>query len=332
MKAFRIAAVLVLAAALLVGAAGCNKDEDVAARVNGEEISKAELDAQIAKLEEQYPQMFEGADAEGRILDFKQRLLDNLINAMLIRQAAAERGIEVTDEDVQKQIDQLKQSFQSEEDFLAQLEQAGMDEATLEQQVRDQIITEQLIAQLTEDVEISDEDIAKYYESNKAQFLEPAAVHTAHILFEAGDRETAEQVLAELRAGGDFASLAKQYSTDSASAAKGGDLGWPTMPLDATFEAAANALEPGEISDIVETSFGLHIIKLIEKREEKQKTLEEATEQIKQILAQQHNADVYQKFLDEQRAKAKIEILIPELAVPISQPASGTAEPSDSGK
>lgn len=315
MKVIRIAVLLTLAAALLIGATGCNRDKDVAARVNGEAISKTELDAQVAKLEEQYPQMFEGADAEGRILDFKQRLLDNLINAMLIRQAAEERGIKVTDKDVEDQIDELQAQFQSEEEFLAQLKNAGMDEAALERQVRDQLITDQLIAQLTEDIQIAEADIEQYYNGNKEQFMDPAAVHTAHILFEADDRATAEEVLAELKDGGDFAALAKQYSSDAASASKGGDLDWPTMPLPAAYEAAAQQLAPGEISGIVESERGLHIIKLIEKREAKQKTLEEATEQIKQILAQQHNADVYQTFLDEQREKAEIEILIPELQV-----------------
>ena len=109
MKSSRLTLALVLCAILAPGAIGlpgCNKD--AAAKVNGQVISNKELNAQLDQLKKQYPQMFTGADAEGRLLDFKKRLLDNLINQALITQAAKEKGISVTDADVQKQIDQLK--------------------------------------------------------------------------------------------------------------------------------------------------------------------------------------------------------------------------------
>lgn len=321
MKALRVAVSLVLVAGLALGLAGCS-DKDVAARVNGEVIKKSELDVQVEKLKEQYPQMFSGADGEGRLIDFKQRLLDNMINAVLIRQAADEAGIDVSDEDVATKIEELKAGFQSPEQFDQALSQAGMDIATLEEQIRDQLITEQLIATLNEDTDVSDDEIAEYYETNKTQFNEQAAVHAAHILFDAADKATAEKVLAEVKGGGDFAALAKEYSKDPQSAANGGDLGWPTTPYVPEFEAAAAALEPGEISGLVETQFGWHIIKLIEKRENRQKTVEEVTDQIKQIIVQQRNADAYQKFLDGLREKAEIEILVPELQAP----AAGSSE------
>ncbi len=323
MSKFRIIVAAFLAMMLVFGLTACGED-DVAARVNGEVIKKSELDAQMAKLEEQYPQMFEGADAEGRKLDFQQRLLDNMINSVLIRQAAEEMGIEVTDADVQEQIDQLKSGFQTEEQFQQALEQAGMDLDSLEDQIRDQLITQELLEQLTADVEIPDEEIEQYYEANKDQFIEDAAVHVAHILFNPEDKATAEEVLAEIRAGGDFAALAKEYSQDPTSAESGGDLGWPTTPYVPEFQAAAEELEPGEVSDLVETTFGWHIIKMIEKRDQRQKTLDEVREQIEQILLQQHNADIYQKFIDDLRAEAEIEILIPELQVPVSGETTGT--------
>ncbi|MCG2807601.1 MAG: SurA N-terminal domain-containing protein, partial [Coriobacteriia bacterium] len=104
MKAFRVVVSLALVAGLFLGITGCS-DKDVAARVNGEVIKKSELDAQVDKLKEQYPQMFEGADGEGRLIDFQQRLLDNMINNVLIRQAAKDAGVKVTDADVKKKIE-----------------------------------------------------------------------------------------------------------------------------------------------------------------------------------------------------------------------------------
>lgn len=317
MKALRIAVAAVLLAGLVFGAAGCS-DKDVAARVNGEVIKKSDLDAQVEKLKEQYPDMFTGADGEGRLLDFEQRLLDNMINDALIRQAAEDKGIDISDADVQKKIDELKTGFQTDDQFQQALAQAGMDEAALKDQVRDQLVTAQLVAAISTEASVTTEEVQAYYDANKSQFAETAAVHASHILFDVADKATAEKVLAEVKAGGDFASLAKQYSKDPGSAANGGDLGWPTTPYVAEFEAAAEALQPGQISDLVETTFGWHIIKVIEKREARQQTVEEARPQIEQLLTEQRNSDAYQTFLDDLRAKAEIEILLPELQAPTS--------------
>ncbi|MDZ4065073.1 MAG: peptidylprolyl isomerase, partial [Coriobacteriia bacterium] len=114
---------------------------------------------------------------------------------------------------------------------------------------------------------------------------------------------------------------------DPVSAEKGGDLGWPTTPYVPEFEAAAQKLKVDEVSELVKTNFGYHIIKLIEKRENRQKPIDEVKDQIEQLIVQQRNADAYQKFLDDQRAKADIEILIPELqAAPEAQDATPTAK------
>ena len=195
--------------------------------------------------------------------------------------------------------------------------------------IADRTIPDQLLEELTSDVEISDEEIQEYYDANEAQFTEEASVRASHILFNVDDKATAETVLAEIQAGGDFASLAKEYSQDTASAEDGGDLGWPTTPYVPEFQAAADELEVGQTSALVETTFGWHIIRVTEVRGQRVKPIEEVSEQIEQILIQQHNADVYQEFLDELRADAEIVILIPELAVPIDDETTGTAGDSE---
>jgi parvulin-like peptidyl-prolyl isomerase len=321
MRALRIVVAAVLLTGLVFASAGCS-EKDVAARVNGEVIKKTDLDVQIAKLQEQYPDMFTGADGEGRLLDFQQKLLDNMINAALIRQAAAEQGINVSDADVQAQIDELKAGFADDAQFQEALAQAGMDESTLMQQVRETLVTEELIAKLTSDTPVTEEEIAEYYKGNVAQFEEQAAVHASHILFEPDDKATAEGVLAEIEGGADFAALAKEHSKDPGSAANGGDLGWPTTPYVPEFQAACDALDEGEVSELVETTFGWHIIKVIEKREARQKPIDEVSEQIEQLITQQRNADAYTTYLDDLRAEAEIEILIPELQVPVEQDAA----------
>ena len=325
MRALRIVVAAVLLTGLVFASAGCS-EKDIAARVNGEVIKKSDLDVQIAKLQEQYPDMFTGADGEGRLLDFQQKLLDNMINAALIRQAAADQGISVSDADVQAQVDELKAGFADDAQFQEALAQAGMDEATLVEQVRETLVTEELITKLTSDTPVTEEEIAEYYDGNVAQFEEQAAVHASHILFEPDDKATAEDVLAEIKGGADFAALAKQHSKDPGSAANGGDLGWPTTPYVPEFQAACDALDEGEVSELVETTFGWHIIKVIEKREARQKPLDEVSEQIEQLITQQRNADAYQTYLDDLRAEAEIEILIPELQVPLEEDAATPEE------
>lgn len=326
MKTLRAALAVILALGLVLGLAGCSSDE-VAATVNGEEIYVSELDEQVVKLQEQYPQMFEGADAEARLLDFQQRLLDNLINSVLIRQAAEEMGIEISDSDVEAELEQLRSGFQDEAAFEDALAQAGMTMETLETQVADQLLTEALLEEIATGEEPTEEEIAAYYEANSAQFAEAAAVHASHILFAAEDKETAEEVLAEVQAGGNFEALAEEHSQDAVSAANGGDLGWPTTPYVPEFQAAADELEVGETSaELVETTFGWHIIRVNDKREASEKSLEEVHDQIVEILSQQSNADAYQVFLDGLKTDAEIVILIDgleltgEAAAPVEEP------------
>lgn len=322
MKSSRMLLALVMVAVLAFSVVGCSQ-KNVAATVNGEPIPVEELDKQVEQLKDQYPQMFEGPDAEGRLIDFKQRLLDNLINQELVRQAAEEQGVKVSQADVDEQLETLRAGFADEAQFEQAIESAGMNTETLEEQIREQLLTAKLIESLTPDSTISDAEIEEYYEKNEQQFFQQAAKRTSHILFKPEDKEQAEKVLKELEDGGDFASLAKQYSVDTATAAKGGDLDWPSTPFVAEFQEAVDKLDKGETSELVKTPYGWHIITVTDERDASQQKLSEVTEQIRQILVQQRRADAYQEFLDKLRAEAEIEILLDELKATVP---SGSTE------
>lgn len=317
MKSLRIVLAVALALSLAVST-GCT-DKDTAAKVNGDKISIAELDKQVEQLKKQYPDMFTGADGEGRLLDFKQRLLDNLINQKLIEQAATEKGIKVTDAELAEQIKQLKEGFNDEEQFNAALKSAGMTLEGLNTQIREQLLTQKLIESLAQDAKFTDAQLRDYYDKNKAQFQQAAAKRASHILFKPEDKATAEKVLGEVKDGGDFAALAKEYSTDAATKEKGGDLGWPTTPYVDEFEAALAKLNKGQTSGLVKTPYGWHIIRVTEVRTASQQAFEDVKSQIEQILMQQARSEAYQKFLDGLRDKAEIEILIEELKAKPSQ-------------
>lgn len=312
MKRFRMLVTAGLVAVLAFSVVGCT-DKNVAARVNGDEITIDELNKQVDQLKKQYPQMFEGADGEGRLLDFKQRLLDNLVNQKLVTQAAEEKGIKVTDADVDKQIDQLKTGFTDTKQFEAALKSAGYTVDTLKGQVKEQLLTQKLIESLAAEGAVSQAEIKQYYDKNKAQFYQKAAKRASHILFKPEDKSKAESVLKELKGGAEFSVEAKKYSTDTATATKGGDLGWPNTPYVTEFQTALDKLKVGEMSGLVKTPYGYHIIKVTEERKAKQQELAEVKDQIKQILVQQRRADAYQQYIDKLRKKAKIEIVLDEL-------------------
>jgi foldase protein PrsA len=313
MKALRIALLIALSVVLAVSVAGCGT-KNAAAKVNGQTIPLDELNKQMDQLKKQYPQMFTGADGEGRLLEFKQRLLDNLINQVLIKQEAKKRGITVSDAEIKKQIDQLKTGFKDDAAFQEALKTAGMDPSTLEGQVRDQLVTQKLIESLAKDITVTDAEIKAYYDKNKSQFAQPAQKRASHILFKPEDKAKAEKILKEVLAGGNFAALAKANSTDPGSAAKGGDLGWPTTPYVPEFEAAVKKLAKGQTTtELVKTQFGWHIIRVTDERAASQKTLEQAKADIKNIIIQQRRADAYAKLLEKLRKDAKIEILVQDL-------------------
>jgi len=162
-------------------------------------------------------------------------------------------------------------------------------------------------------VQVSDAEVKTYYDEHSAEYEKPEEVHARHILFrlapgataeeKAKVRKRAEEVLAKLKAGADFATLAKQYSED-ASAAQGGDLGtFSRGKMVAPFEAAAFSLAPGEISDLVESQFGFHIIKVESKEPAHTQTLEEARPQIVSVLTQEKARALASDHADAARTK-----------------------------
>lgn len=178
----------------------------------------------------------------------------------------------------------------------------------------------------TPQVQISDQDIAEVYNDNKdTRFTTPARVHVRHILFSlsadasAEDREkaraTANDVLKRARAGEDFATLAKAYSQDTATAAKGGDLGtFARGRMVKPFEEAAFNLPAGGISDPVETPFGLHLIKVEEVLPEQARPLDEVKEEIRQELAQARARDLARDRVRADRSKTQNGTSLAEVA------------------
>jgi peptidyl-prolyl cis-trans isomerase C len=292
--------------------------QETVARVNGVAISALELmRANKVMLSGQRGSAL-SADQQK---EFEKQALNQLISAELLYQAAQKLEIK----DIEKQIDdklaQGKAKFQNEQDFAKAMKELEMDEKTLRDYTRrDLLITSFIEKTIVPKVTVSEEDSRKFYTDNPDKFTKAEAVKASHILLgvdqkaSAEDkktaREKAEKLRKELLGGADFAAMAKTNST-CPSNQQGGDLGFfGKGQMVPAFETAAFALKPGEISDVVETQFGYHIIKLTEKKPAEKVDFKEARPRIDEFLKNQKVGAAVNDFLTEARKTAKIETLL----------------------
>jgi len=170
-------------------------------------------------------------------------------------------------------------------------------------------------------VQVPDDGVKKAYEANKDSFMEPETFRASHILV--SDEETAKKAMERLKAGESFAKVAGELSTDPSTKTKGGDIGYFVKgQLIPEFETACESLKPGELSGIVKTQLGYHIIQLTEKKAPHQRPLEEVQDQIRKQLAAQQQQRQVELFVQELRTKAQVQI---KEAPAVPAPASNRA-------
>jgi peptidyl-prolyl cis-trans isomerase C len=195
--------------------------------------------------------------------------------------------------------------------ILGQATKEGLDKnpavAEKLEELKKRVVVEAFLKKKVEEMaNISDADLKKFYDENKDKFKSGDQIKASHILVK--EEKTAQEIAAKLKSGGSFEELAKQSSIDSA-AAKGGDLGWfgkgSMLP---EFEKAAFALKEGDISGVVKTKFGYHIIKLTGKRVAGQRDFAEVKEQIKTALLPTKQQEVFQKIKEDLKKNSKYTI------------------------
>ena len=247
------------------------KEGKVLAEVNSGSITTTDFDRELKNLPEYLKAM---ADTpQGR-----KEMLDTMVIRELILQQAAKDGLDKGAE-IEEKLQDLKK----------------------------RLIVESFLKKKVEvESKVSDEDMKKFYEQNKDKFKSGEQIKASHILVKT--EKEAKEVLAQLKAGGNFEELAKKSSVDSSSA-KGGDLGWfGKGSMVPAFEKAALALKEGQISEVVKSDFGFHIIKLTGKRPAGIRPFEEVKEQIKGAIMPAKQQEVFQKIKDELKKTAKITI------------------------
>jgi peptidyl-prolyl cis-trans isomerase C len=291
-------------------------DRTVAVTVNGEDVTKGEIAAEVARLSRQFGGMNQqqAGQMQGAL---KQQAMDNLISRILLQQKIDEEGIEVTDEEIEARMAEIRSNVGSEEELNNRLAMMGMTVEILEREMGTGLAVEKLVAKYVPMTEVTDTDVMAHYNDNLAQFKQPETVKASHILIksEADDSESmktralgeAEDVLAKLRNGEDFARLASEHSA-CPSGQKGGDLGFfQRGQMVKPFEDAAFGLGVGEMSGLVETQFGYHIIKVTDHEPERTVPLEEAEDQIRAMLSAQRQQEAMRTYTEQIRTSASIE-------------------------
>ncbi len=289
---------------------------DPVARVNGDTIGRAEFERAIRTIEGRAGSPVP-PDRHDEIF---RSVLDQMVAVKLLAQESAARKVAVADADVDARFDQIKQQFPTEQAFTQALASQQTTVDKLRSDIRSDLAVNKLLeAVVGTKVAVTDADAKTFYDQNLDKFQEEEAVRASHILIRVAPdadeaaktkaRAEAEAVLKQIKAGGDFAALAREHSQDG-SAAQGGDLNFFTRgQMVPAFETAAFALKPGQVSGIVETQFGLHIIKVTDRRPARTVPFTEVTARIKDYLTSQKREEATNTFVASLKAKGKVEIL-----------------------
>ncbi|KMP12491.1 hypothetical protein UR09_01145 [Candidatus Nitromaritima sp. SCGC AAA799-A02] len=293
----------------------------VVAKVNSEIVTLSAVEDRFIVLSQKL--LAAGQDQPSRE-KLMQQALDSIIDERLQVQEAKKMGFEVEEESVLKALDEIKRNNRiSDEDFEAMLEREGRSLEAYKNVIRDQILVSRIThIQMGSRVKVGAKEIKKYYHKHRKDFWEPPKVKARHILFiideNAPEKDIrlkkikAKEILRRIRAGKDFAGLAKKYSED-VSAHSGGEIGIIEHGMMVPeFEEVVFRMKAGEVSGIVKTRYGLHIIKCDEVIPGQSKLFDQVKDEIQARLAFEREKKVYQSWMGELRERAFIEMSLYE--------------------
>jgi parvulin-like peptidyl-prolyl isomerase len=314
--------VLAVAAGVVFGYFGIKLDfSKTLATVNGAKIKQSEVDVYIEFLKNQDSTQVP-AESDPQFKTLQANLLDSLIVLRLLEKYGSENNFAVTQKEVDDQYQTVVTGYASESAFEKDLVDKKISKTFLKNELKSQLLRDKIFASVTKNITLSDAEMQKYYVDNKETlFNVPEQIRVSHILIQfnvAEGQELTDQIkLAahdkikaiqdKLNAGGDFAALAKANSEDTASAPSGGDIGYISKGQTvAEFENAAFALKVGEVSGIVESSYGYHIIKVTEHKDPYIKTFDEVKDTIKSYIENDKKTAEWEKFVYSLIDKATI--------------------------
>ena len=293
---------------------------DKAATVNGSVIPKQTLEREVRLFTDRMVrQGRQVPDVQVPVL--RNEILDSLIDQELLYQDSQKQHMQVDKKAVNDKYDEIKKRFKTEQEFKDAIAKMDVTEAEIRSQLKKGLAIDELLkTKVVKDVQVTEAEAKKYYDEHTDQFKQAEQVKASHILIQvapdASDEKKAEakkkieEVQGKLKKGEDFATVAKE-SSEGPSKSRGGDLGFfQRGQMDKAFEEVAFALEPGTVSDVVETRFGYHIIKVDEKKPETTLSFSEEKDKIEQFLKQQKTREKIEAYLEDLRKNAKIDKFI----------------------
>jgi peptidyl-prolyl cis-trans isomerase C len=289
---------------------------DILAKVNGQDVKKGDFEMLVRDME-----LGQGPIPTDRRDEILRGTLDRLITYTVLSQEAKKRNVAATDAEVEDRLKQMQQQFPNEDAFKKALAERNMTIERLRTDTRDNLVISKMMdAEVSTTPGASDAEAKDFYDKNPDKFKQDEQIRASHILIRVDEqadagtklmaRARADALLKRAKSGVAFGKLAKENSADG-SAAQGGDLnyfGRGTMVP--AFDEAAFKLKPGEISDVVTTQFGYHIIKVTDHKEAATVPLDQVSEKVKQFLSGQKKQERADAFIAGLKQKSKIEVLM----------------------
>lgn len=305
--------VLALFAIAVSVAAGSSAEliDAVVATVDKEAILQSEIVNEIRPA-------LEGVTGEAEAQELFDATLDQAIEQKILYREGVLNDIKITDEQLEERMKRYRDQFDSEDAFLKALADAGETMSDLRERIRKQTVALSMgmskRMQLEKEITISEAEVAQYYQDNASSYQKPERVKLYRI-FIAAEKDEASRAKAlariealreELSLGADFSQLATQHS-EGPGASEGGFVGWiGRNDLVPELENVAFSLAPGDISPVIETEFGMMLLKVEEKVEAGLATFDEVRNEIEPTLRQQYADEKYQKWMDELRKRSRV--------------------------
>ena len=312
-----------LAVLLAAGFARGEIVDCVAATVDTEVILRSDILADIAPVLHELRSSATNEEEFGRQAEhhFKAALEQAIDNKILLREALL-AGMEVNDDAVEERIGEIRERYDSNEEFLKELELAGETMSDFRERVRKQYLAMAMAMgkrrDFEKDVQVSQSETAQYYEDNKAGFARPDRAKVRQVFLPAGDdaqdrarnKARLRQLKGELDAGASFGRLSAAYSSGP-EAGNNGLIGWVVRgDLVAELEDAVFSLEENGLSDVVETEFGFHLLKVERREEAGIASLDEVRTEIEPELRARHAGERFEKWISELRKRSRVRVYL----------------------
>ena len=295
--------------------------DNVIARVNGVSVAKADFDKKYTKMTRAFTKRGKEIPA-GLAQRYKESILKQLVDKELLNQEIAKEKVAVADDTLTKEFADYKKMFRTDDNFNRYLKSSDITVDDIKKNIRHNLAVK-LLLEKQGDLNVSDKETKEYYDANLKRYEIKEQVRASHILIKVGKKDDeAKQKAAEAKAkkvhklvtakGADFATLAKEHS-EGPTKSRGGDLSFFTKGrMVPAFEKVAFALEKGKISEPVKTQFGWHIITVTDKKEGRQRTLDEVKESIGKLLQNKKSRKAKAKLLSKLKTSGKVETFLPK--------------------